>query len=80
MLVMHLMGFSDRSKVDVVRSLEPRKSLMDEDIVYEEVSQTIDRNSQSDEGPPIIAGHHSEHDKQPTRNGEDQKEHIILFE
>lgn len=52
---------------------------MDEHVVHQEIGETIHRNANSNKESEIVTVHHSKHDAQPTGNGENQKESIILL-
>ena len=81
MLVVHFMCSAYGSEVPIIRVAEPLRALMDENIVYQEISQSIKRNSRSD--PYTHIGNtvtHAEKEQRDRRRCEDQEESIVAFE
>jgi hypothetical protein len=80
MLVMHFVCSSDSSQIPVIAVAENFKALMNKDIMYQKVTQSVYGNSNSNKKPNIVSIQNSEKYQKETGNSEYQKECIISFE
>jgi hypothetical protein len=79
MFVVNFMCFSDSPEIDVVGAFKPIETLVDKNIVHQEVTYAVGSDAEPHPYAPVISSHHTKHDEQPGRNGENQKEYIIFF-
>ena len=77
--VVNLVGLPNRHKVGVFGSFEPWETLVDEDVVDQEVCQAIERDAGSNPEPEILVDAACD-EAVGTRHGENQKEGIVLLE
>jgi hypothetical protein len=79
MLVMHFVRFSQSYQVLVIGVFEPLKSLMNQDIVYHEITKSIKCDSESNEKQIVYATLHSKIKKYDAGNGKNHKKNIVSF-
>jgi hypothetical protein len=79
-LVVHFMRAPDRCEITVLTVPEKAEALVNENIVHQEISETINGNTKADEEQEIITVLHSDKKADDTGNGEDQEEEIIVLE
>jgi hypothetical protein len=80
MLVMHFMCSSDSSQIPVIAVAENFKALMNKDIMYQKVTQSVNGNSNPYKKTDVVSIQNSEKYQKETGNSEYQKEGIISFE
>src|ERR1700759_372070 len=80
MFVVHLVGEADGANIAVVRPGPPFEPLVDDDVMYEEIGETIGHDTEAYglQGIMLIEG--SEEDGQEAGDGEDEEERVVLFE
>jgi hypothetical protein len=55
-LVVHFVRFANRHEINVFRSTEPFEALVNEDIVDQEIGQSVEGNTGSNPHPKITSG------------------------
>jgi hypothetical protein len=77
--MMHFVRSSDRLKIEVVRFSQKLKPLMNEDIMYKEIGESVEGDSQTNPEQEIIALLHAKKQSGNSGNGKNQEEEIIVF-
>ena len=77
--VVNLVRFADGHEVGVFRALEPRKPLMDEHVVDEEIRQTIQGNARTNPESEV-SSQASRDEAVRAGDGENQKEGVVFLE
>jgi hypothetical protein len=68
-------------KIDVARTLQPFDSLVDEDLMHEEIGDPIDQDPETDPQPRRVKTFYASDDEQSDgRDREDQEEGIVPFQ
>lgn len=77
--VVHFVQPTNGPKIGGVDVSNPAKTLMNEQLVHEKISQAVGSNpeSKAHRYPDVI--HHAQHDAQPTWDGENQEKGIVFF-
>lgn len=77
--MMHFMCFTDGAEINIIGATEKIKTLVDEDIVHQEICEPIDGDSESDVKAVIHTVSNTEKNQDHAGDGEDQEEGIVLF-
>ena len=77
--MMHLMCPAYSPEVRIVRISKQPETLVNKHIMYQEVSQPIQRNAETNKKQVIITHPHTKEQARHSRDSEDQKEEIIIF-
>lgn len=72
--------FSDGNKINVFCPAEPIKSLVNEDIMDQEIGQSVNGNSGAHPNSKIASSYRSRDETPSTRDGENQKKGIVFLE
>jgi hypothetical protein len=76
---MHLVCPTNRAYITVVATRKKFEALMNDHIMHNEVGQAIQRNAKANASNKVILVLQTQHNAQPTRYGENEKESIVLF-
>src|SRR4030095_11438080 len=79
MLVMHFMCPANCSHITIVASCKPFESLVNDDIMYQKISDTISHDAKTDRLHPPCIIKCAEIDQEYTWHSEDDKECVVLF-
>jgi hypothetical protein len=77
--MMYFMGFANGTKIGVIGALQPREALMNENVMYQEIAETVECNSDSCIEFPISMIQGSAQGKEHSGNGENQEEEVVSF-
>ena len=79
MFVVNLVRLANRHEVRVLGPLEPRKTLMDEDVVNQEIGQTIQRDARPNPKPKVLVQTPGD-EAVGAGDGENEKERVVFLE
>ena len=77
--MMHFMGPADRPYIGIIAATEPFKTLMNDHIVYQEISGPVEHDTETDglHPPDMIVG--TKINQQETGHSEDEGKKIVFF-
>jgi hypothetical protein len=79
MFVVHFVRPANGSNILVVTTGKPFKPLVNNYIVYQKIGCPVHGYTKTNSGCPIRMALQTQHNTQPTGNGEDEKERIVLL-
>lgn len=80
MFVMYFMTFAKGNQIFVFGILEQLQSLVNDDVVHDKITQSVGKNSQTDEEAVIKTGLCPKIKQQNTGNGKNHEKQIIALE
>jgi hypothetical protein len=79
-LVVHFMRAPDGCEIAVLTVPEKPETLVNKNIMHQEIGKSINGNTKADEEQEIITVLHSDKKADDTGNGKDQEEEIVVLE